>query len=133
MASASAGCDDAEPRGPRRLRKKILLLAVLPLLAALLLIALAVRHQALDLAHQERQLVESAYLASKEAELRHHVEMAMNMVAPVYDTGRDDDAAKAQAIRILNDFDFDGGDGYFFAYEYSGRCLVLPHQPELVG
>jgi two-component system NarL family sensor kinase len=133
MAFANVGHDAAEPRGPRRLRKKILLLAVLPLLAALLLIALAVRHQALDLAHQERQLVESAYLASKEAELRHHLEMAMNMVAPIYDTGRDDDAAKAQAIRILNAFDFDGGDGYFFAYEYSGRCLVLPHQPELVG
>jgi len=133
MASASAGRDDAEPHGPRRLRKKILLLAVLPLLAALLLIALAVRHQALELAQQERTLVESAYLASKEAELRHHVEMAMNMIAPIYDTGRDDDAAKAEAVRILNAFDFEHGDGYFFAYEYSGRCLVLPHQPELVG
>lgn len=133
MDFAGAGRNRPEPRGPRRLRKKILLLAVLPLLAALLLIALAVRHQALDLAQQERTLVESAYLASKEAELRHHVEMAMNMIAPIYDTGRDDDAAKADAIRILNAFDYDRGDGYFFAYEYSGRCLVLPHQPELVG
>ena len=133
MVFADAGRASSEPRGPRRLRKKILLLAVLPLLAALLLIALAVRHQALELARQERTLVESAYLASKEAELRHHVEMAMNMIAPIYDTGRDDDAAKAEAVRILNAFDFDHGDGYFFAYEYSGRCLVLPHQPELVG
>jgi two-component system NarL family sensor kinase len=123
----------ADPRGPRRLRKKIVLLAVLPLLAALVLIALAVRFQALDLARQERALVESAYLASKEAELRHHVEMAMNMVRPIYDSGRDDAEAKAEAIRILNAFDYDRGDGYFFAYEYSGRCLVLPHQPELVG
>ena len=133
MVFADAGRASSEPRGPRRLRKKILLLAVLPLQAALLLIALAVRHQALELARQERTLVESAYLASKEAELRHHVEMAMNMIAPIYDTGRDDDAAKAEAVRILNAFDFDHGDGYFFAYEYSGRCLVLPHQPELVG
>ena len=93
MVFADAGRASSEPRGPRRLRKKILLLAVLPLLAALLLIALAVRHQALELARQERTLVESAYLASKEAELRHHVEMAMNMIAPIYDTGRDDDAA----------------------------------------
>jgi two-component system NarL family sensor kinase len=130
---ADAGHVRTEPRDPRRLRKKILLLAVLPLLAALLLIALAVRSQALDLAQQERALVESAYLASKEAELRHYVEMAMNMVAPIYDTGRDDAAAKAEAIRILNAFDFDRGDGYFFAYTYSGRCLVLPRQPELVG
>jgi len=133
MVFADAGRARSEPRGPRRLRKKILLLAVLPLLAALLLIALAVRHQALELARQERTLVESAYLASKEAELRHHVEMAMNMIAPIYDAGRNDAAAKAEAVRILNAFDFEHGDGYFFAYEYSGRCLVLPHQPELVG
>jgi two-component system, NarL family, sensor kinase len=133
MRLADTGHVSTEPRGPRRLRKKILLLAVLPLLAALLLIALAVRYQALELAQQERALVESAYLASKEAELRHHVEMAMNMIAPVYDSEGDEVAAKAEAIRILNAFDFDQGDGYFFAYEYSGRCLVLPHQPELVG
>ena len=133
MSSTAPVRPASEPRGPRRLRKKILLLAVLPLLAALLLIALAVRHQAQDLALRERALVESAYLASKEAELRHHVEMAMNMIAPLYDSGRDDDATKAEAIRILNAFNFDRGDGYFFAYEYSGRCLVLPHQKELVG
>lgn len=122
-----------EPLGPRRLRKKILLLAVLPLLAALALIALAVRFQALELAQQERKLVESAYMASKEAELLHYVEMAMNVIAPIYDTGRDDAEAKAEAIRLLNQFDYDRGDGYFFAYDYTGRCLVLPHQPELVG
>ena len=123
----------AAPAGPRRLRGKIVLLAVLPLLAAIAFIALAVRHQAQDLAHQERALVESAYLASKEAELRHHVEMAMNMIRPLYDSGRDDEATRQEAIRILNAFDYDNGDGYFFAYDYSGRCLVLPHQPELVG
>ncbi|NRT57214.1 cache domain-containing protein [Sphaerotilus uruguayifluvii] len=122
-----------EPHGPRRLRRRILLLAVLPLLAAIALIALAVRSQAQDLAREERQLVESAYLASKEAELRHHVEMAMNMVRPLYDSGRDDAATQAEAARILAAFDYDGGDGYFFVYDYSGRCLVLPHQPELVG
>lgn len=132
-ARAHGAAPAREPLGPRRLRKKIMLLAVLPLLAALALIALAVRHQAQDLARRERALVESAYLASKEAELRHHVEMAMNMIAPIYDSGRDDAAAKAEAIRILNAFDYDRGDGYFFAYEYGGRCLVLPHQPELVG
>ena len=123
----------SEPIGPRRLRRRILLLAVMPLLAAVAVIALAVRSQAQDLALQERALVETAYLASKEAELRHHVEMAMNMIRPLYDSGRDDEATRQEAIRILNAFDYDNGDGYFFAYDYSGRCLVLPHQPELVG
>lgn len=133
MSAAARPGPAPEPLGPRRLRRRIVLLAVLPLLAALALIALAVRHQAEELARSERALVESAYLASKEAELRHHVEMAMNMIMPIYASGRDDAAAQAEAIRILNAFDYDRGDGYFFAYTYDGRCLVLPHQPELVG
>jgi two-component system, NarL family, sensor kinase len=123
----------ADITGPRRLRKKILLLAVLPLLASLLLIALAVRHQAQDLALRERALVESAYMASKEAELRHYVDLALSLVQPIYDSGRDDDAAKAEAARILRSLDYGGGDGYFFAYDFNGRCIVLPPQPELVG
>lgn len=119
--------------GPRRLRRQIILLAVLPLLASLLLIALAVRHQAQDLALRERALVESAYMASKEAELRHYVDLALSMIQPIYDSGRDDAAAKAEAARILRSLDYGGGDGYFFAYDYDGLCIVLPPQPELVG
>lgn len=111
------------------------MLAVLPLLAAALLIALAVRQQAADLSAREHHLVESAYLASKEAELRDHVEIAMSALRPLYDTGRDDEQIKAEALRLLNSFSYGriAGDGYFFAYDFQGRCLVLPHQPELVG
>lgn len=129
----------AATRGPQRLRKKILLLAVLPLLMAMALIALAVRYQAQDLAQRERVLVESAYLASKEAELRHYVDLAMSTIGPIYASGRDDEAAKAEAVRLLNTLSYGTGsnrqdtDGYFFTYDYSGRCIVLPPQPELVG
>jgi two-component system NarL family sensor kinase len=123
----------AVPVSPRRLRRKILLLAVLPLLAALLLIALAVHYQARDLAQRERAMVEQAYMASKEAEIKHYVEQAMSMIGPLYDTGRDDEAIKTQAKDILRALTYGAGDGYFFAYEYNGRCLVLPPQPELVG
>jgi two-component system, NarL family, sensor kinase len=119
--------------GPRRLRKKILLLAVLPLVASLLLIALAVRHQALELAQRERALVESAYMASKEAELRGYVDLALSLVRPIYDSGRDDAAAKQEAARILASLSSGAGDGYFFAYDFNGLCIVLPPQPELVG
>lgn len=111
------------------------MLAVLPLLAAALLIALAVRQQAADLSAREHRLVESAYLTSKEAELRNHVEIAMSALRRLYDSGRDDEQIKAEALRLLNSISYGSvaGDGYFFAYDFQGRCLVLPHQPELVG
>jgi two-component system, NarL family, sensor kinase len=120
-------------RGPWPLRRKILLLALLPLLVSLGLIALAVRSQAQDLAARERVLVESAYLQSKENELRNHVDVAMSMIAPLYDSGRDDDATKAEAARILQSLHYGAGDGYFFAYDYHGLNIVHPIQPELLG
>ena len=119
--------------GPGTLRRKIILLAVAPLLLSLLLIALAVRHQAHELAASERLLVEAAYVASKEAELRHHVDVAMSMIGPIYASGRDDDAAKAEAARILQSLRYGNGDGYFFVYDYRGVNILHPVLPELLG
>ena len=54
-----------------RLKTKILLLAALPLLAALAVIAFAVQHQDRALAQRERALVERGSMAARRAELRH--------------------------------------------------------------
>jgi len=115
-----------------RLKAKVFLLAVIPLIASLALIALAVSHQARDLAARERALVESATMANKEAELRHYADLAQSALAPLYDSGRSDEATRQQAIRLLASLDF-GNDGYFFLYDMQGRNLMHPRQPELVG
>jgi two-component system NarL family sensor kinase len=115
-----------------KLRQKILLLAIAPLIVALLAIAMAVRHQANLLAHQQRASVEAAYLVSKEAELNHYVALASRSIAHLYDSGRDDDATRLEAIRILSKLDY-GDDGYFFLYDLNGKNLMHPRQPELVG
>ncbi|MCM5681966.1 cache domain-containing protein [Schlegelella sp. S2-27] len=114
------------------LKTKIVLLAVIPLAATVMLMALAVRFQGQDLARRERQLVEQAYMKSKETELRHYVELALSALQPLYASGRDDDAVRQQAIRLLASMDF-GSDGYFFLYEMNGLTLMHPRQPELVG
>lgn len=115
-----------------KLRQKILLLAIAPLIVALLAIAMAVRHQANLLAHQQRASVEAAYLVSKEAELNHYVALASRSIAHLYDSGREDDATRLEAIRILSKLDY-GDDGYFFLYDLNGKNLMHPRQPELVG
>jgi len=102
------------------------------LIVALLAIAMAVRHQANLLAQQQRASVEEAYLASKEAELNHYVALASRSIAHLYDTGRDDEETRQEAIRILSKLDY-GDDGYFFLYDLHGRNLMHPRQPELVG
>jgi len=116
-----------------RLQSKLLLLAALPLLLSLALIAVAVRHQERALASREHALVEQAYMAAREAELRHYVDLARSVLQPLYDApGDGTEATRAEALRLLASLDY-GDDGYFFVYDLNGRALMHPRQPELVG
>ncbi|HJV86812.1 MAG TPA: cache domain-containing protein [Noviherbaspirillum sp.] len=115
-----------------KLRQKILLLAITPLIVALVAIALAVRYQAAVLAKQQRTSVEAAYLASKEAELKHFVVLATRSIEHLYESGRHDEATLNEAKAILATLDY-GDDGYFFLYDLHGRNLMHPRKPELVG
>lgn len=114
-----------------RLRSKIVLLAVVPLLAALALVALAVQQQTTKLAGRERELVERAYLKQRRGELRSFVDLATSTVRPLYDGGRDDEAVRADALCRLAAPDY-GSDGYFFVYDLQGRALMHSRQPEPV-
>lgn len=115
-----------------RLRQKIIVLAVLPLVAALLAIAALVALQSRQLAQQESALLEESMLAAKRTELLHYVELAQTSIAHIYDSGRDDALAREEVKRILSSMSF-GDDGYFFAYDHTGTNLVHPRQPDLVG
>jgi two-component system NarL family sensor kinase len=115
-----------------KLRQKIILLAITPLILALFAIALGVRHQTIQLAQQQRTSVEAAYLASKEAELTHYVSLGTRSIAHLYESGRQDEATLNEAKAILAKLDY-GDDGYFFVYDLKGNNLMHPRQPDLVG
>jgi len=114
-----------------KLRLKILLLAAVPLLVAVAAITVAVYVQGLQLAQREKQVVETAWLASKEGELRHYVNLAYSAIAPLQAAG-DDAATRQRALDLLAQMEF-GHDGYFFVYDLQGKNLMHPRQPELVG
>lgn len=119
-----------------KVKTKIFLLAIAPFLVAIAGIGIGVRLQATALAKAQRATVEAAYLSSKEAELKHYVELATSAIAPLYDAGRDparDDAAlRREALAVLQRMDF-GPDGYFFVYDMQGNSLMHPREPGLVG
>ena len=115
-----------------RLRQKVIVLAIAPLIVALVAIALFVRQQAVTLAQQQRATIQRAYLDSKEAELRHYVALATRSIAHLTRSGRNDPATLAEAKRILASLSY-GDDGYFFLYDMQGNNLMHPRQPELVG
>ena len=115
-----------------RLTYKVVLLAMTPLVAAVSLIAIAQRHQEQVLAQRQQALVKTAYMNAARGELRHFVAMALSTISALYNTGRDDDEIKQQALRQLAALDY-GSDGYFFVYDDEGVNLMHPRQPELVG
>ena len=115
-----------------KLRGKLLLLAMLPLLASLGLVSLALRQQQYDLTAAQQELVRGFNDESTRSELRHYVALALSTISPLYNTGRDDEATKREAMRLLAQLDY-GADGYFFLYDYDGTNLMHPRQPALVG
>jgi two-component system NarL family sensor kinase len=115
-----------------KLRKKIILLALALLVLVLCAVAVMVNHQSVELAKEQREVIEPVYLASKKVELRSYLMLAQHAIAPLYDSDRTDEAAKAEAKAILARMDY-GDDGYFFVYDLQGNLLMHPHTPELVG
>lgn len=115
-----------------KLRGKLLLVAILPLVVSLGLTALVLRQQQHDLAHRQQDLVRSSYTELTRSELRHYVALALSTISPLYNTGRNDADVKQQAMRQLATLDY-GPDGYFFLYDFDGVNLMHPRQPDLVG
>ena len=115
-----------------QLRHKIVALGILPLLLAVAVICALVSVHNQRLGEQQVQLIESAILASKRAELQNYVAMALSVIAPLHDGGRGDARARQQALETLAKMNF-GADGYFFVYDERGRNLMHPRQAELVG
>lgn len=117
-----------QPWGGLSLRGRFLLLALLPLLASLALIALAVRQQESQLAEREHALVRASYMDARRTELKHYVDLAVSTVKPLLGQPR----GQPQALQLLSSLDY-GPDGYFFVYALDGRVLMHSRQPELLG
>jgi two-component system, NarL family, sensor kinase len=113
-----------------RLRTKIILLGLAPLLVSLALISLAVRQQERELAARQHALTEREYMQARRNELRHYVDLAVSTVKPLIERNAPGD--REQALRLLESLAY-GEDGYFFVYDLNGTSLMHPRQPELVG
>ena len=81
-----------------RLKHKIIVLAVLPLVTAVLAIAALVGVQARELARSEAALLEESMLAAKRTELRHYVQLGLTSIEHIYGSGRDATLSRIAAL-----------------------------------
>ena len=113
--------------------QKLSLLAAVPLIMAVTLIAVLVAYQSRALANREIETLQEQLIEAKKAELRNYVTQARNGFYFIY--GRapyDDEFAKDQVSQILSAMIY-GKDGSFFVYDYDGNNLVNPRHTELIG
>ncbi|WP_072767072.1 cache domain-containing protein [Nitrosospira sp. Nsp11] len=115
-----------------KLRQKIIVFATVPLVLALCIIAFTVYHHATDLSKAQQEVIQPAFRAIKQAELKSYVTLARHSIAHLYESGRTDAAAMEEAKAILTRLDY-SEDGYFFVYDLKGTLLVHPRRPELIG
>jgi len=116
-----------------RLKSKIILLAVAPLIVATTIITYLGFQSARDLAELELAIYEYNLVNAKKQALKSHVNIALSAIRPILeDTQLDDEQAQFQVKKILAGLSYED-EGYFFAYETTGVNLVHPTQPDFVG
>lgn len=115
-----------------RLKNKLFLLTVLPLLAVITAVGLIVFIQAERLAAQQAAAIEESQLAAGQKELHHYVHLASTAIRYLNTLDLPEETLKQRARAILKSMNY-GDDGYFFVYAPDGTNLVHPRQQELEG
>lgn len=115
-----------------KLRWAIVLLAVLPLLAASIGMATIVQQRSKVVAEMQAASVQPVLLAARKVELQNYVHMARSAIAYLVRDAVPDEKAQAEALEVLRRLEF-GHDGYFFVYDFSGRNLLNPREPHTQG
>lgn len=115
-----------------RLRWAVILIALLPLVLASMAAAWVVTQRSRVLADLHLAAVEPVLLAARRAELQSYINIARSSIAHLVRDGMPDASSQAQALAILKRLEF-SHDGYFFVFDFDGRVLLYPRQPQLVG
>jgi len=113
--------------------QKVFLLATVPLILAVTLIAIVVTTTSRQLAEREIAALESELIDAKRDELKNYLSIARTAFVNTYGRAApDDEAAKLAVTQELSAMLY-GQDGYFFVFDYDGVNLVAPRQTYLIG
>ena len=116
-----------------RLRTKLLLLALGPiLLLAILLSGLTViRLQ--HLAGEQEAQTRDSLIRDRQAELEHYVDIGYNAIKPIYEASASMDMdARAKAVAVLQELSY-GKEGYFWGYDSKTLRIFQGNTGDRVG
>ncbi len=119
-----------------KLKHKMLLLTITPLVIAVIVVMLIVRMQLLQLGENEIKTTRASMMASKEETLRNYLDMAVSAVEPALAKASDpnDKNTQKEVADILRNLSYgENKDGYVFAYNFEGLGFANRPKPELEG
>jgi two-component system, NarL family, sensor kinase len=115
-----------------RLRLKVLLVATVPLVLAIVGVVAVVMMQSENLERSQIAAVQPILLQARKDELQHFVQAGHRSIAHLFETGSRDPALQREALEALRRMDF-GPDNYFYVYDLNGMSLMHPRLPEFEG
>ncbi len=113
-----------------RLKGKLLLFSLLPILVVTLVVMLVVNMQMKSVGEAEVEAVREGLIEKKKDELKAYVDLAITAVAPIVTSQEPD--AKERAKDVLRSMAF-GKDGYLFVYDFEGNTLAYHPDPSSEG
>ena len=115
------------------LSQKIQLLSIVPLMVAMLVVALVTEGQFEKLSTQTANSFRESVTNSRKQELKNYITLALSSIDHIYNNNnQDNEAAKEIVIDILTNLEY-GEDGYFFVYKNNGDNVVHPRQSFRIG
>jgi len=116
-----------------RLRSKVLLLALVPVLLLTLVLSAIAVFTLQRLADQQEAQTRGKLIQDRRSEIKQYVELAMNAIAPLYQASAADDmAARAQAVAVLKRLAY-GADGYFWGYDGESVRVLQGSTDDRIG
>ncbi|MFY0656635.1 MAG: cache domain-containing protein [Neptunomonas phycophila] len=119
-----------------KLKQKMLLLTIIPLVVSIVAVMLVVQAKLADLGRKEISTINAELVALKEESLKGFIELAVSTVQPIIDNAREigDAEARKQAADILRTMRYgEANDGYIFVYSYDGVNVVNGPKRALEG
>ncbi|WP_028471365.1 methyl-accepting chemotaxis protein [Neptunomonas japonica] len=119
-----------------KLKHKMLLLTIIPLVVAILVVMLVVKVKLEEMGVHEVAAIRSTMMQAKQETAKAYMDMAYTAVKPITDkaSGPNDVEAKKKAAEILRSITYGKkNDGYVFVYDYSGTAIAMRPKPSLEG
>lgn len=113
-----------------RLKGKLLLFALLPMLVVTLAVMFVVNVQMNSVGEREVEMAREELIAKKKEELKGYVDLAITAVAPIVASNAPD--AEERAKDVLRSMTY-GEDGYVFVYDFDGVTVAYHPDPTSEG